>query len=204
MMYMLPINFLNCINTLVTRITTDIIRKNIDENQPRELVGYRKGYSTIDHLHSINQLIEKTSEYNIPLKLTCIDYKKTLTQLKQQHSSHQSNSKGHTLDYLLDPICKLQKKIIKAIKKARVTRNVLFFVTRHFDIIPFKYRVGLSMIKFNKGFLPKVIREQFRINSNVHHYDTRQGNHLHVYKGIHTFMNISLPLDLYLEHHSRI
>ena len=64
-------------------------------------------------------------------------------------------------------------------------------------IIPFKkivtYMVGLFMFKLNKGFLPKVISEQFLKNSDVHHYKnsdvhhyyTRQKNHLHASKEIY-------------------
>ena len=49
----------------------------MDGNQPRERVGFRMSYSTIDHIHTFNQLIEKISEYNIPLVLVFVDYRKS-------------------------------------------------------------------------------------------------------------------------------
>ncbi|XP_069987686.1 uncharacterized protein [Penaeus vannamei] len=47
-----------------------------NENQPRGQAGFRKGYSTIYHLHSVNQLIEKSDEYKIPLAMAFVDYQK--------------------------------------------------------------------------------------------------------------------------------
>ena len=45
------------------KILTNRLDKTFDENQPREQAGLRSDYSTIDHVHTMNQLIEKTSEY---------------------------------------------------------------------------------------------------------------------------------------------
>ena len=38
--------------------------------------GFRKGYSTTDHLQALNQIIEKSNEYNLPLYKGFIDYEK--------------------------------------------------------------------------------------------------------------------------------
>ena len=45
-----PIRLLNCIYNLFTRMITDIISKTMVDDQPREQAGFRKGYSTVDHL----------------------------------------------------------------------------------------------------------------------------------------------------------
>ena len=37
---------------------------------------YKKGYSTTDHLQALNQIIEKSNEYNLPLCIGFIDYEK--------------------------------------------------------------------------------------------------------------------------------
>ena len=34
------------------------------------------GFSTIDHLQAVKQIIEKSEEYNLPLYLAVVDYKK--------------------------------------------------------------------------------------------------------------------------------
>ena len=44
-------------------------KKTHAENQPREQAGFRRGYSTTDHIHVVNQLKKKRREYNIPLCL---------------------------------------------------------------------------------------------------------------------------------------
>ena len=53
-----------------------MIEKTLDENHPREQAGFRKGYSTTDHLQALNQIIEKSNEYNLPLCIGFIDYEK--------------------------------------------------------------------------------------------------------------------------------
>ena len=50
---------------------TKQMEKVLDENQPRERAGFRKGYLTVDHLQTINQLKVKCNEFERPL---CIGY----------------------------------------------------------------------------------------------------------------------------------
>ena len=50
------------------------MEKVLDENQPREQAGFRKKYSTVDHLQALNQVIEKSEEYQLPLVIGFIDY----------------------------------------------------------------------------------------------------------------------------------
>ena len=56
----------------------------LDENQPREQAGFRKGYSTVDHLQTINQLIEKCNEFKSPLCIGYIDYKKAFDSIEHK------------------------------------------------------------------------------------------------------------------------
>ncbi len=39
-------------------------------NQGREQAEFRKNFSTIDNIFALNQIIEKTIEYNMKIKLT--------------------------------------------------------------------------------------------------------------------------------------
>ena len=61
---------------MFTRLLQTRIERTLDENQPREQAGFRKGYSTTDHLQALNQIIEKSNEYNLPLCIGFIDYEK--------------------------------------------------------------------------------------------------------------------------------
>ena len=58
------------------------MKRELDENQPREQTGFRKGYSTIDHIHTLNPVLEKTNEYNIPLYIAFIDYEKAFDSIE--------------------------------------------------------------------------------------------------------------------------
>lgn len=52
------------------------------ENQPHEQTGFRRGYSTRDHLHTVNQIIEKADEYKTPLVMEFVDYRKTFDSVE--------------------------------------------------------------------------------------------------------------------------
>ena len=71
---------------LFTKIITTRLEKKLDENQPREQVGFRSKYSTTDHIHAVNQLKEKCREYNIPLCVAfdSVQNQAILTSLQEQ------------------------------------------------------------------------------------------------------------------------
>lgn len=50
--------------------------------QLKETAGFRKEYSTIEQLHTIRQLIEKSIEWNIQLWIAFIDFKKAFDSLE--------------------------------------------------------------------------------------------------------------------------
>ena len=62
-----PISLLSHMYKLFTRILQKWMERILDENQPREHAGFIKVYLTVDHLQTINQLIEKCNEFNRPL-----------------------------------------------------------------------------------------------------------------------------------------
>ena len=67
---------------LFTRVLQKRMEQTLDANQPREQAGFRKGYSTTDHLQSINQVIEKCNEFNLPLCIAYIDYEKAFDSVE--------------------------------------------------------------------------------------------------------------------------
>jgi hypothetical protein len=58
------------------------MERQLDENQPREQAGFRKGYSTTDHLQALGQTIEKCHEFNLPLCIGFIDYEKAFDSIE--------------------------------------------------------------------------------------------------------------------------
>uniref|UniRef100_A0A7I4YYH0 Reverse transcriptase domain-containing protein n=1 Tax=Haemonchus contortus TaxID=6289 RepID=A0A7I4YYH0_HAECO len=71
-----PICLLSVIYKLFTRVILNRIGRILDEGQPCEQAGFRRGFSTIDHIHTLTRLIEVSREYKMPLCLTFIDLKK--------------------------------------------------------------------------------------------------------------------------------
>ena len=59
-------------------------------------------------------------------------------------------------------------------------------------ILPFvtlvKYRIGLLMFKIAKLTVPISISRLFKLNSDVHNYNTRQAHQIHSLKGNHEFI----------------
>lgn len=80
-----PISLLPSTYKLFASVILSRISEKIDSKQPIEQAGFRSGYSTIDHIHSLEQVIEKFKEYNQPLYLGFIDYSKAFDSIS--HSS---------------------------------------------------------------------------------------------------------------------
>ena len=79
-----PICLRSNIYKVLTKVLTIRLEKTLAENQPREQAGFRSGYSTTYHTHVVNQLKEKCREYNIPLSIAFVDYKKASDSMQTQ------------------------------------------------------------------------------------------------------------------------
>ena len=85
-----PISLLSHMYKLFTRILPKKKKKKkkrkrvLDGNQPREQASFRKGDSTVDHLQTINQLIEKCNEFNRHLCIGYIDYEKAFDSIEHE------------------------------------------------------------------------------------------------------------------------
>ena len=98
-----PISLLSNIYKIFSKILTNRLAKLLDENQPKEQAGFRSGYSTIDHLQTMNQLIEKTTEYNKPLCLGFVDYEKAFDSVEQTailNSMRKQGANEHIINLL--------------------------------------------------------------------------------------------------------
>ena len=79
-----PISLLSNIYKVFTKILTLRLTRVLDENQPIEQAGFRSGYSTIDHIHTVNQLKEKCAEYQKPLCLAFVNYEKAFDSVESK------------------------------------------------------------------------------------------------------------------------
>jgi hypothetical protein len=69
-----PIALLSHIYKLFSRVIANRLARRLDEFQPPELAGFQSGYGTIDHIHTVRQIIQKTDEYSQPMCLVLVDY----------------------------------------------------------------------------------------------------------------------------------
>ncbi len=47
-----------------------------------EPAGFRKGYSTTDHLQVITQLVQKANKYELPMCFIFVDYEKVVDSVE--------------------------------------------------------------------------------------------------------------------------
>ncbi|XP_026326747.1 uncharacterized protein LOC113235301 [Hyposmocoma kahamanoa] len=72
-----PVGVQQWISILTTWLTSEL-----DEAQPIEQAGFRSGFSTIYHIHTVNQLMGKCLEFNRPLVMAFVDYEKAFDSIK--------------------------------------------------------------------------------------------------------------------------
>lgn len=90
---------LNVIYKLPTKILTTIFIY-----QSREQAGFRKGFSTYDHLTMII-LIEKANEYQISLFMTFIDFEKVFDSIEHcaiKHPPHNSRTADRCTELIMN------------------------------------------------------------------------------------------------------
>ncbi|XP_069993555.1 uncharacterized protein [Penaeus vannamei] len=63
-------------------ISIDLILDAGEIAKPRELAGFRCGFSTTDHIHTLTQIREKVNEYRKPLCMAFIDYEKAFNSVQ--------------------------------------------------------------------------------------------------------------------------
>ena len=98
---------------------------------------------------------------------------------------------GNALSTHTQPLIKLQNKMIRIITNSHflTSSEKLYNET---GILPFvtlvKYRIGLLMFKIAKLTVPISISRLFKLNSDVHNYNTRQAHHIQSFKGNNEFI----------------
>ncbi|KAE9414954.1 hypothetical protein Angca_009216, partial [Angiostrongylus cantonensis] len=77
-----PICLLSVVYKLFTRVILNRIDRTLDEEQLCEQAGFRKGFNTMGHIHTVARLIEVSREYKRPLCLTFIDLQKAFDSIE--------------------------------------------------------------------------------------------------------------------------
>ncbi|KAK0419551.1 hypothetical protein QR680_014205 [Steinernema hermaphroditum] len=77
-----PISLLSCVYKLLTKVLNQRIERVLDSEQPVEQAGFRKNFSTTDHLHAVNELVERSREYRLPLFILFVDYEKAFDSVE--------------------------------------------------------------------------------------------------------------------------
>nr|CDJ88695.1 RNA-directed DNA polymerase (reverse transcriptase) domain containing protein [Haemonchus contortus] len=95
-----PICLLSVIYKLFTRVILNRIGRILDEGQPCEQAGFRRGFSTIDHIHTLTRLIEVSREYKMPLCLTFIDLKKAFDTVETEAVIEALGNQGVPAQYI--------------------------------------------------------------------------------------------------------
>ncbi|KAE9412765.1 hypothetical protein Angca_005472, partial [Angiostrongylus cantonensis] len=73
---------LSVVYKLFTRVILNRMDRTLYEEQLCDQAGFRKGFSTMDHIHTITRLIEVSREYKRPLCLTFIDLEKAIDSIE--------------------------------------------------------------------------------------------------------------------------
>lgn len=70
------------------------------KTRPMEQAGFRKHFSTTDHIHTVKQIIEKYKEYNRHLYIAFIDYTKVFDSISHEATWESLENQGIPIPYL--------------------------------------------------------------------------------------------------------
>ncbi|CAI5441711.1 unnamed protein product [Caenorhabditis angaria] len=77
-----PITILPVLYKLFTKCILRRIRRTLEEAQPIEQAGFRRSFSTLDHISTIQRILEASREHQIPLVLVFVDYHKAFDSIE--------------------------------------------------------------------------------------------------------------------------
>ncbi len=80
-----PISLISNFSKLFTNIIKGRLYQQLDENQSREQAGFRKDHSTVDQIFILNQLVEKSKEYNIEMHFLFLDFQKAFDMVEHKY-----------------------------------------------------------------------------------------------------------------------
>uniref|UniRef100_A0A914VP75 Reverse transcriptase domain-containing protein n=1 Tax=Plectus sambesii TaxID=2011161 RepID=A0A914VP75_9BILA len=77
-----PISLLNTTYKVFTKVIGNRINSILDAAETAEQAGFQQSFSTINHIHAVNELIEKSTEYILPLFMVFVDYEKAFDSVE--------------------------------------------------------------------------------------------------------------------------
>ena len=80
-----PISLTSNAGKIAMKVIKERMKNTIEENQSPEQAGFRSGFSTAEHILTMNQIIEKTREYNIEAHCIFIDLRKVFDSIKHHN-----------------------------------------------------------------------------------------------------------------------
>lgn len=87
-----PISLLCVACKLFTKVIANRIRTTLHFNHHNHQAGFCKGYSTVEHIHTINHTVEKREEYDQPLSVYIVRREALVTHAFTQCVPHKSRS----------------------------------------------------------------------------------------------------------------
>ncbi|KAE9416574.1 hypothetical protein Angca_007492, partial [Angiostrongylus cantonensis] len=95
-----PICLLSVVYKLFTRVILNRDDRTLDEAQPCDQVGFRKGFSAMDHIYTLTRLIEVSREYKRSLCLTFVDLEKAFDSIEIEAVMETLGSQGVPTQYI--------------------------------------------------------------------------------------------------------
>ncbi|KAE9412540.1 hypothetical protein Angca_007926, partial [Angiostrongylus cantonensis] len=120
-----PICLLSVVYKLFTRAILNRIDRTLDEGQPCVQAGFRKGFSTMDHINTLTKLIEVSREYKRPLCLTFIDLQKAFDSIEIEAVMEVIGSQGVPTQYV---------KILRELYKNFSTKISPFYIDNNVNV----------------------------------------------------------------------
>lgn len=117
-----PISLTSNISKIFSKIIKGRIYDQLDSKQDREQAGFRRKYSTMDHIFTLNQLIEKTKEYDLKLFLLFIDFQKAFDTVDNKYLWNEPKIQGvnSKIKRVLQKLYENSKAYVKTDRKGRV------------------------------------------------------------------------------------
>lgn len=110
-----PISLLSSLYKLFASTLLRRITRTVDENQPVEQAGFMRGFSTVDHIHTLKNIIEKYNEYGKSLYIGFVDYAKAFDSISHSSIWNALSEQGVNASYI-DIIKELYKNSTARVK----------------------------------------------------------------------------------------